>query len=319
MAVYTQVSVDDLTRVLQRFDLGQLRSFRGIAEGVENSNYLIETDKARYILTLYEKRVDASDLPFFLGLMEHLAGNGVVCPLPMRDANGLSLFELAGRPAALISYLDGVSIDDPAPEHCQQVGSALAQLHAAQHGFTLSRENALSLPGWQALGADCMRGADTVMPGLGTVLSNELTHLEENWQHTNALERGVIHADLFPDNVFFLQETLSGIIDFYFACNDALAYDLAICVNAWCFSKTGAFLPSSAERLLRGYESLRPLSQNERALMGLLCRGAALRFLLTRLYDWLNPAPGALVKPKDPRDYLARLTHFQEHGFGTSG
>ncbi|MEO0410844.1 MAG: homoserine kinase [Pseudomonadota bacterium] len=318
MAVYTQVSVDDLTRVLERFDLGELRSFRGIAEGVENSNYLIETSKNRYILTLYEKRVDADDLPFFLGLMEHLASNGVVCPLPMRDASGAALFELAGRPAAFISYLDGVSIDSATNVHCQQVGQALAQLHAAQRGFSLSRANALSLSGWQTLGEDCADRADTVAPGLRATISNELTYLREMWPQTHTLERGVIHADLFPDNAFFLDGALSGIIDFYFACNDALAYDLAICINAWCFSPVGIFSFDKASALLRGYNDVRPLEQDERRLMGVLCRGAALRFLLTRLYDWLNPAPGALVKPKDPRDYLARLTHFQEHGFGTT-
>ncbi|MEM7569909.1 MAG: homoserine kinase [Pseudomonadota bacterium] len=315
MAVYTQVHLDDLEEVLKRFSLGELRSFRGIAEGVENSNYLIETDQARYILTLYEKRVAREDLPFFLGLMEHLASAGVTCPLPMRDAEGVSLFELAGRPAAVISYLDGVSIDIPAAEHCAQLGETLATLHAAQSGFDMKRPNALSVAGWRALAEQCDAEADSVSDGLSDLIAKELADLESAWDRVAALESGVIHADLFPDNVFFLHGQLSGIIDFYFACNDALAYDLAICINAWCFSPTGTLLPAHAAALLAGYQAKRALSAAELDLLPVLCRGAALRFLLTRLYDWLNPAPGAMVKPKDPLDYLARLQHFQANGF----
>lgn len=316
MAVYTQVSVEDLTTAIARFGLGELRSFRGIAEGVENSNYLVETDQDRYILTLYEKRVERADLPFFLGLMEHLAGQGVVCPLPMRDGQGDALFDLAGRPAAFISYLDGVSIDEPDEVHCQQLGQALAQLHVAQRGFHLTRANALSVDGWLTLAKQTAANADSVQPRLHKVIREELEEMIGHWGlFVNRLERGVIHADLFPDNVFFLHGKLSGIIDFYFACNDALAYDLAVCVNAWCFSSEGVFLPGHAHAVLQGYQGVRTMPTDELDAMPLLCRGAALRFLLTRLYDWLNPAPGALVKPKDPRDYILRLQHFQEFGF----
>lgn len=311
MAVYTQVQTTDLEAVLNRFDLGALRSFRGIAEGVENSNYLVESDKARVILTLYEKRVEAADLPFFLGLMEHLAERGICCPLPLHDSQGNALFELNGRPAAIISYLDGVSIDAPTPRHCHQLGAALAQLHMAQEGFDLSRPNALTLDGWSDLANQTQSQADTVAPGLSSMINAELSDLRANWPAPESLPQGVIHADLFPDNVFFLNDQLSGIIDFYFACNDAFAYDLAICLNAWCFDDKASFLQDHAKSLIAGYDSIRPLTGGERAALPILARGAALRFLLTRLYDWLNPAPGALVKPKDPRDYMKRLTHFQ--------
>ncbi|MEM9289072.1 MAG: homoserine kinase [Pseudomonadota bacterium] len=315
MAVYTDVNLNELSAVLQRFDLGELRSSRGIAEGVENSNYLIETDKARYILTLYEKRVAAADLPFFLGLMEHLAGNSIPCPLPMHDEKGMALVQLSNRPAALISYLDGVSIDQPSQGHCHQVGTALADLHAAQTGFTSVRANALSLDGWRDLAASCLQDAAKVEPNLPALITDELSFLAKCWPDADVLPSGVIHADLFPDNVFFLHGTLSGIIDFYFACNDMLSYDLAICLNAWCFNPNRQFLPAHAEALIAGYSAKRPLTRDEQDILPLLCRGAAMRFLLTRLYDWLNPAPGALVKPKDPLDYVARLKFFQTWGF----
>lgn len=311
MAVYTQVQTADIEAVLKRFDLGALRSFRGIAEGVENSNYLVESDQKRLILTLYEKRVDAQDLPFFLGLMEHLAGRGICCPLPLHDGQGEALFELKGRPAAMISYLDGVSIDAPTPAHCRQLGAALAQLHLAQEGFALRRPNALTLKGWADLASKTRSQADTVAAGLSAMIDHELSHLTADWPAPESLPSGVIHADLFPDNVFFLNGQLSGIIDFYFACNDAFAYDLAICLNAWCFDDTACYLQDHASQLIAGYDSVRQLREGEHACLPLLARGAAMRFLLTRLYDWLNPAPGALVQPKDPRDYIKRLTHFQ--------
>lgn len=311
MAVYTQVHTADLEAVLKRFGLGALRSFRGIAEGVENSNYLVESDQARFILTLYEKRVERGDLPFFLGLMEHLADAGIECPLPLRDSDGAALFELNGRPAAMITYLDGVSIEAPTPAHCRQLGAALAQWHDAQRSFDMRRDNTLSLPGWRTLAARTAREADSLRAGLADTIATEIDALTSLWPHVTDLPQGVIHADLFPDNVFFLKGELSGLIDFYFACNDALAYDLAICVNAWCFDETSTYLPEHAAQLIKGYEAARALTPQEHALLPILCRGAAMRFLLTRLYDWLNPAPGALVKPKDPLEYLLRLEHFQ--------
>ncbi|MEZ5932436.1 MAG: homoserine kinase [Alphaproteobacteria bacterium] len=305
MAVYTAIDEDSLGRFLDAYDVGQAVSVKGIAEGVENSNYLLITDAGRFILTLYEKRVDPADLPFFLGLMDHLADKGVRCPTPIHGRDGKALRELCGRPAALISYLDGVWPMRIQPFHCAGVGKALASMHLAGADFALGRENALSLPGWRTLFDRCAPDADQVRPGLAAELESELELLERAWPAD--LPDGVIHADLFPDNVFFQQQALSGLIDFYFACNDLLAYDIAICLNAWCFEVDGAFNITKARYLLASYKSVRPLSDGELDALPLLARGAALRFLLTRLYDWVNQIEGALVKPKDPLEYLEKL------------
>jgi homoserine kinase type II len=263
------------------------------------------TDAGRYILTLYEKRVDPDDLPFFLGLMDHLAAKGVRCPTPIHGRDGKALRALCGRPAALVSYLDGVWPMRIQPFHCAGVGKALASMHLAGADFALDRANALSLPGWRALFERCAADADQVRPGLAGELASELEMLERAWPAD--LPCGVIHADLFPDNVFFQQQTLSGLIDFYFACNDLLSYDIAICLNAWCFEVDGAFNITKARHLLASYRSVRPLGSGELEVLPLLARGAALRFLLTRLYDWINQIDGALVRPKDPLEYLEKL------------
>ncbi|MFZ4809147.1 MAG: homoserine kinase [Hyphomicrobiaceae bacterium] len=309
MAVYTEVPDDELARFVDSYGLGPIRSFKGIAEGVENTNYLLDTDGGRFILTLYEKRVDPADLPFFLGLMEHLSAKGLTCPLPRHDRTGQALRTLAGRPAAIVTYLDGMSIRRPEPRHCQAVGGHLARLHSAGRDFAIIRANALGLPGWRPLFDRFSARADEIAPGLGEMIASELGELESNWPR--GLPSGVIHADLFPDNVFFLADTLSGIIDFYFACNDAFAYDLAICLNAWCFEPDGAFNSTKARGLIRGYRAERELTTPEVESLPLLARGSALRFLLTRAYDWLNTPAGALVRPHDPREYLRKLRFHQ--------
>lgn len=309
MAVYTEVNDDELARFIASYGLGVLRSYKGIAEGVENTNYMVETDKGRFILTLYEKRVDPRDLPFFLGLMEHLALSGVSCPTPLRDRHGQHLSELAGRPAALITFLDGVWVRRPTPRHCALVGKALAELHHAAKGYGLTRANALGPSGWRPLYQKFATRADEIRPGLGAIIDDELQALLPSWPQD--LPKGIIHADLFPDNVFFLGEEISGLIDFYFACNDALAYDLAICLNAWCFEADFSFNVTKSQALLRGYAGVRPLAPSERAALPLLARGAALRFLLTRAHDWLHTADGALVDLHDPFDYLRRLKFHQ--------
>ncbi len=309
MAVYTDVTDEALFAFLASYDLGAVLSFKGIAEGVENSNFLLHCEGGHFILTLYEKRVHAADLPFFIGLMEHLAAKSVSCPLPVKKRDGKALGELAGRPAAVITFLDGVSTRKPKAQHCFETGRALAQLHVAAEGFALSRPNALSLEHWPDLFQSSRAGAEEVSPGLGNEIAQELDALQRLWPCD--LPQGIIHADLFPDNVFFIGEKLSGLIDFYFACNDALAYDLAICLNAWCFEPDGAFNATKGRALLQGYESLRRLDEEERLALPILARGAALRFLLTRLYDWLNVPPGALVKPKNPLEYLDRLRFHQ--------
>lgn len=305
MAVYTEVSDDDLAAFVASYGLGRLLSYKGIAEGVENTNYLVHTEKGPFFLTLYEKRVAPADLPFFLGLMEHVAKTGLTCPTPVRDADGRMLRSLAGRPAAFITFLEGVWIRRPQPRHCLAVGEALAKLHLAAGGFHMTRDNALGLSGWRPLYDRFRSRADAIAPGLAATIAAELDDLEEHWP--TGLEEGVIHADLFPDNVFFLGDKLSGLIDFYFACNDALAYDIAITLNAWCFESDHAFNITKSQALLKGYQSVRPLAPAEREALPLLARGAALRFLLTRAYDWLHTSSGALVSPKDPIEYLRRL------------
>ena len=305
MAVYTEISDDDLAEFIASYKLGGLLSYKGIAEGVENTNYLVHTETGPYFLTLYEKRVAPADLPFFLGLMEHLAKAGINCPTPVRDAEGRMLRELAGKPAALVTFLEGVWIRRPHARHCLALGQAMAQLHLAGRSFAASRANALGLAGWRPLYTSFRARAGEITPGLAATIEEELDHLEANWPVD--LPQGVIHADLFPDNVFFLGDALSGLIDFYFACNDAFAYDIAAALNAWCFETDHSFNVTKGQALLKGYQRVRTLTAPEREAMPLLARGAALRFLLTRAYDWLHTASDALVKRKDPLEYLRRL------------
>jgi homoserine kinase type II len=310
MAVYTDVGDADLEELLQEYDLGAVLSFKGIAEGVENSNFLLRTEAGTFILTLYEKRVAEADLPFFLGLMEHLAERGIRCPLPVKARDGEALRRVAGRPAAIISFLEGMWVRRPRTQHCSALGLALAEMHEAGRDFPLRRANALSRDDWRPLFELSRSRADTVEPGLEAFVAAELAFLESAW--ASGLPEGVIHADLFPDNVFFLKDRLSGLIDFYFACNDLLAYDLAICLNAWCFEADNSFNVTKGRALIKGYEEVRPLSPSERDALPVLARGAALRFLLTRLYDWLTVPMDALVTPKDPREYLRRLRFHQK-------
>jgi homoserine kinase type II len=305
MAVYTEISDDDLAEFIASYKVGGLLSYKGIAEGVENTNYLVHTEKGPYFLTVYEKRVAPADLPFFLGLMEHLAKAGINCPTPVRDAEGRMLRELAGKPAALVTFLEGVWIRRPQARHCWAMGQAMAQLHLAGRSFEPRRANALGIAGWRPLFATFRSRAEEVAPGLGATIEQELDHLEATWPAS--LPEGIIHADLFPDNVFFLGDTLSGLIDFYFACNDAFAYDIAAALNAWCFETDHSFNVTKGQALLKGYQSARPLTPAERQAMPVLARGAALRFLLTRAYDWLHTASDALVRRKDPLEYLRRL------------
>jgi homoserine kinase type II len=309
MAVYTEVSDEALNAFLASYDVGDVVSFKGIAEGVENSNFLLRTSGGQFILTLYEKRVRADDLPFFVGLMEHLAARGVTCPQPVRNRAGAALGELAGRPAALVTFLDGIWIRRPNVRHCGEVGEALARMHLAGADFSLRRPNALSLDSWAPLFRTAEGEADRVAPGLREEASAELAFLAERWP--TGLPGGVIHADLFNDNVFFLGERLSGLIDFYFACNDAFAYDLAICLSAWCFEPDNAFNVSKGQAMISGYERIRALDDAEIAALPILARGAAMRFMLTRLVDWLDVPAGAKVAPKNPLEYRDKLRFHQ--------
>ena len=305
MAVYTDITEDDLRNFLTQYDVGSLTSYKGIAEGVENSNFLLHTTRDPLILTLYEKRVEKNDLPFFLGLMQHLAAKGLSCPLPLPRKDGALLGELSGRPAALISFLEGMWLRKPEAKHCREVGKALAAMHLAGEGFEIKRPNALSVEGWKVLWDKAEARADEVEKGLKDEIRPEIDYLAAHWPKD--LPAGVIHADLFQDNVFFLGDYLSGLIDFYFACNDLLAYDVSICLNAWCFEKDGAYNVTKGKALLEGYQSVRPLGKAELEALPLLARGSALRFFLTRLYDWLTTPEGALVVKKDPLEYLRKL------------
>ena len=305
MAVYTDVGDDELRAFIALYDIGEVLSCKGIAEGVENSNFLVTTERGNFILTLYEKRVAPQDLPFFIALMEHLARDGVACPTPLKGRDGIALRELCGRPAALVTFLAGMWPRRIQPFHCAAVGGALAALHRAGATFGMTRRNDLSVAGWRRLYETCRCRATEVHPGLADELGAELGLLEAEWPRE--LPAGVIHADLFPDNVFFRDRDVSGLIDFYFACTDFLAYDLAICLNAWCFEADGSLNVTKARVLIGGYRRARPLSMAELAALPLLARGSALRFLLTRLFDWLNQSAGALVQPKDPLEYLRKL------------
>ena len=277
---------------------------------LKNTNYFVATTTGRFILTLYEQRVNRDDLPFFLGLLDHLSANGIACPTPVRSNNGTQVTELAGRAAAIVTFLEGFCITRPEPAHCYDVGQTLAQLHLAGKSYDKHRANALGIADWRPLYTQITTEANTIAPGLSDLISKELDWLEKNWP--TDLETGVIHADLFPDNVFFLGNKLSGLIDFYFACNDAFALDVAICLNAWCFDEKLRLSKAHSDALLRGYQSARALSSKERAALPTLCRGSAMRFLLTRCFDWLNTRQDALVRLHDPLDYLKRLTVHQE-------
>jgi homoserine kinase type II len=318
VAVYTEIGDDELEAFVAEYDIGGVIACKGIAEGVENSNYLLQTERGIYILTIYEKRVDPDDLPFFLDLLDHLAAKEIPCPPPIHGRDGLALRRLMGKPAAIVTFLKGVWYRRPKPEHCAELGTALARMHTAGLDFPATRRNALSLEGWKDLIDATADRADEVQAGLAREIAEQYQDLAAQWP--DDLPKSVIHADLFPDNVFFLGDRLTGLIDFYFACTDTLAYDLAICLNAWCFEHHAEFNITKARRLLNAYRTAREFTPEELTALPVLARGAALRFLLTRLYDWLYQVDGALVSPKDPLEYLQKLRfHSRIEGPGAYG
>jgi len=305
VAVYTDIGFDQLGGMLAAYDVGAPRSFKGIAEGVENSNFLLQTDRGTFILTLYEKRVSMDDLPFFLSLLEHLSGKGIACPQPLRTRDGAQFTVLEERPAALLTFLDGLSLGRPRASHCAEAGATLAALHRAGSDFAARRANSLSITGWHRLAKSIGGRADSVESGLGELIATNLAVLEDAWPA--GLPTGIIHADLFPDNVLFMGGKVSGLIDFYFACDDFYAYDLAVMINAWCFEPGGRFSRARSQSLIAAYTKERSLSASEIAALPILARGAALRFLLTRLQDWLEHDKSALVRRKDPREFAHYL------------
>jgi homoserine kinase type II len=318
MAVYTEIADEEVQAFAGEYEIGRVVACKGIAEGIENSNFLLVTECGSYILTLYEKRVKQHDLPFFLALMEHLAARDIPCPTPIRGRDGRALRTLAGRCAAIVTFLRGMWPRRPTVMHCQALGAALAKMHIAGEDFPIRRENDLSVSGWRPLYEATAARANALSPDLTMELAGELATLERRWPQD--LPFGVIHADLFPDNVFFEGERLSGLIDFYFACQDFLAYDLAVCINAWCFETDGSFNVTKTRRFVAEYQRVRPLFPEELRELPLLARGAAMRFLLTRLYDWLHAPKNALVTPKNPMEYLQKLRfHRSARGLGAYG
>ena len=305
MAVYTDITDEELSGLLADFDLGAPLSLKGVAEGVENSNFLLETETGRYFLTVYEKRTREEDLPFFLGLMRWLADHGYRSATPIADRSGVMLKRVRGKPCAIVSFLSGLSVRRPTAAHCREAGIGLAAMHLAVRGFAGTRSNTLGHAAWAPMFEALKAQAESLKPGLASTITGDLDRLAARWPAD--LPTGVIHADYFPDNVFFAGGKFAGAIDFYFACTDALAYDVAIALNAWCFEPDGSFNITSARQLVAGYECLRPLSDAERNALPILAHGAAMRFFLTRLHDWGATPAGALVRPKDPLEYERKL------------
>lgn len=309
MAVYTVVSAEAIEELLSQYDVGALVSAKGIAEGVENSNYLVDTDRSRFILTLYEKRVDAGDLPFFLALLDHLADRGIAVPRAVRDREGRQLQQVAGRPACLIEFLPGVSVTRPTAAHADAMGMALGQMHEALRDFEPARPNSLGLAGWHELAGRCGDDLDRIESGLRLRVANELEWLDRHWPRE--LATAVVHGDLFPDNVLMRGEAVGGLIDFYFACTEVRAWDLAVTHAAWSFSADGRqYRAEIGDGLVAGYDRAFGLAPGEREALPALARGACLRFLLTRAWDWLNTPADALVTRKDPLAFRRRLDHY---------
>lgn len=320
MAVYTPVSDESLAAFLGLYDLGTPRSFKGIAEGVENSNYYLETNRGRFILTLFERRADPKDLPYFMALKQHLASKGFSCPAPVEAIDGRVLQSLEGRPAVIVTFLDGLSPRRPSAAQCRSIGEALARMHLALEDFDGTRPNALGPASWPKLWAGRADTAEALQPGLAALIHSDLDAIASARPASREMPRGTIHADLFPDNAFFLGDQFSGAIDFYFACTDALAYDIAVCLNSWAFEDGREYNYSKGAALISGYQSVRPLQPIEKEALPALCRGAALRFFLTRLVDWTDTPADALVRPKNPLEYADRLafhrqaTSFEDYG-----
>lgn len=314
MAVYTHVSAEEMAHLLTHYDVGTLVSAKGIAEGVENSNYLLDTSGAdgrgaRYILTLYEKRVDVADLPFFIAMLDHLAAGDCPVPRMIRGRDAVQLRTVCGRPACLIEFIPGVSVSHPTPAQAHATGAAMGQMHAALADFSGHRQNALGLDGWLALAEKCGDDLDQIMPGLKARVAEECAYQRAHWPHD--LPRAAIHADLFPDNVLLRGDKVSGLIDFYFACVDVRAWDVAVMHSAWCFDNEGRNYDAAVgTALLEGYHATFGLSGAEQDAFNTLARGSCLRFLLTRAWDWLNTPTDALVTRKDPLAFLRRLDHY---------
>lgn len=319
MAVYTNISLIELNEFLDLYSIGKADDLVGIKSGIENTNYLVKINNQKYILTVFEKRTHQDDLPFFFNLMNHLNDSGIKCPQAIKTKDDEYYKLLKGKPASLTSFVDGKILNRIEPNHCSELGKSMALLHNASSVLNMSRNNQMGFENFGVLIKkleENMAESDDVPIEL---IKNEYHFLNQNISFN--LPSGIIHADLFPDNVFFANNSLSGIIDFYFSCNDYYAYEIAICINAWCFEeKSNEFNISKAKKLLSSYNGVRELTISEIDSLPLLCRAAALRFLLTRLIDFYQETSSSLLVKKDPTEYLKKLkfhqsiSHASEYG-----
>ena len=307
MAVYTRVTKQELQKFIESYKIGNLLSFHGIKEGVENTNYLLKTETGPYILTIYEKRVRKKDIPFFLLFMKYLFLKKINCPLPIPRRDGKNLGIIKKKSAAIITFITGKNLSNISPKNCFTLGKVIAKMHLASRNFKLKRSNDLSINEWENILSACKK---KISPLTFNQLSQEIDFLKNSWP--KKLPKGIVHTDLFPDNVFFKNNRITGFIDFYFSCHDFLAYDLAVCINAWCFEKNGNFNGKKSQALLKGYSKVRKLQKSELDVLPVLIRGAALRFLLTRLYDWFRHSKKSLVKPKNPSEFIKKLKFHQK-------
>ena len=308
MAVYTKLSETDLKEFFSKYSVGKVQKHEEIKEGIENTNYFIQTEKGKFILTLYEKRVDEKDLPFFIGLMRNLFDKKFPSPEPIINKNGNYISEISNKKAAVVSFLDGKAKKVLDPLDCYEVGVYSAKLHSITKNLISKRVNKLSVNSWKDIYNKVKKDCSKIHPNLSNIIEKNLNEIETDWPKN--IPSGIIHADLFPDNIFFNKNKLSGIIDFYFSCNDYYAFEIAICLNALCFegkNENLSFNVTKAKKFIDGYTSVRNLNDDEKKSLKILCKGAAIRFLLTRVFDYLNLIEGALVKIKDPVEYLKRL------------
>ena len=313
MAVYTHIDEMALKPLIVRYDIGELVSFKGIPQGVDNTNYFVETSKGKYILTIFEKRILIDELPFYIGFMQHLQKKGIPCPTVIETRDGKSITTIADKAAIVATFLDGDWPRSVSEHHCLTLGTTLGHMHKAVKDFPMKRRNSMSLPAWRALVSACRGEADTVEAGLSDFLDKEIDFLEKAWP--KYLPRGAVHADLFTDNVFFNGERLSGIIDVYFACTEYFSYDVMLTLNSWCFDAQGKLDRVKSAALLAQYQKGRAFTKAEARALPIFGRGAAMRIIATRLYDWLNPAPGAVIKAKDPMEHI-RILRFHQQAKG---
>ena len=308
MAIYTKISSKDIRSIEKKYNLGKIIHFKGIKKGIENTNYLLKTKNKRFILTLFEKRVQKKDLPFFMNLMDKLSKYKINCPKPQRNKKGSFLIKIKNKTGSIVSFVEGKDKLKLNPKNCHEIGKNIAKLHRVSKKIKLYRKNSLSLKEWSKLLNKIGNKSKIISPNLNSLMKNSFLQIKNKWPKN--LPYGIIHADLFIDNIFFKKNKFHGYIDFYFACNDFLMYEIAICINALCFDKKNnkfIFNKKKSTNLIRGYSKIRKFSVNEKKSLNILCKGAALRYLLTRTYDYLNTPKNAIIKIKNPREYIQKL------------